>query len=319
VVLRAFTLAFRGHRELVLENLALRQQLAAYHRTTRCRFPARDRLFWIALAQGWRNWRPVLVFVPRHRRARASRLAPPPMGSALETSIGGPSPDRSEDPRPRSTDGHGESLTGSTADSRGVANPRRRRLRADGVASARTADTAALAVLENLPDESPHVGRSGGFLHRAHAHRLRPLRAGRVGYGVGGPCISTSRSIRPRHGRLKKSSRPFRTTPRRHGCVAIATASTATASTGEWRAWASPRSSQPRRAIPTENSVHLPVSLIAHTSRAAMNVALFLPFGSNKTQQTAARRDPKRRSKPPGFANDGARCSNVLHAAAKGA
>ena len=31
VVVRAFTLALRGHRELVLENLALRQQLAAVH------------------------------------------------------------------------------------------------------------------------------------------------------------------------------------------------------------------------------------------------------------------------------------------------
>src|SRR5262245_63182181 len=63
LVLCALTLALRGHRELVLENLALRRQLAVYHRTTRCRLRARDRLFWIALAQGWRNWRTVLVFV----------------------------------------------------------------------------------------------------------------------------------------------------------------------------------------------------------------------------------------------------------------
>jgi len=47
VAVRALTLAPRGHRELVVENLALRQQLAAYHRTTRCRLRARDRLFWI--------------------------------------------------------------------------------------------------------------------------------------------------------------------------------------------------------------------------------------------------------------------------------
>jgi hypothetical protein len=37
VVVRALALALRGHRELVLENLALRQQLAVVHRTTRCR------------------------------------------------------------------------------------------------------------------------------------------------------------------------------------------------------------------------------------------------------------------------------------------
>src|SRR5215470_16803730 len=63
VVVRALTLVLRGHRELVLENLALRQQLAAYHRTTRCRLRARERLFWIILAQSWKNWRTAVVFV----------------------------------------------------------------------------------------------------------------------------------------------------------------------------------------------------------------------------------------------------------------
>ena len=53
VVVRAFTLALRGHRELVLENLALRQQLAAFRRTTRCRLRARDRLLWMALTRSW--------------------------------------------------------------------------------------------------------------------------------------------------------------------------------------------------------------------------------------------------------------------------
>jgi len=63
VVVRVLTLALRGHRELVLENLALRQQLAACHRTTRCRLQARDRLFWMALARCWHNWRTALMIV----------------------------------------------------------------------------------------------------------------------------------------------------------------------------------------------------------------------------------------------------------------
>jgi hypothetical protein len=63
VVVRALTVAYCGHRELVLENLALRQQLAAFHRTTRCRLPAHDRLFWIALARSWQNWRTALMVV----------------------------------------------------------------------------------------------------------------------------------------------------------------------------------------------------------------------------------------------------------------
>jgi hypothetical protein len=63
VVVRALTLALCGHRELVLENLVLRQQLAAFHRTTRCRLRARDRLFWVALARRWQNWRTALMVV----------------------------------------------------------------------------------------------------------------------------------------------------------------------------------------------------------------------------------------------------------------
>src|SRR3989441_3693717 len=64
VVVRALTLAFRGHRELVLENLALRQQLTALHHTTkRARLRLRDRLFWIALARSWRHWRRALIVV----------------------------------------------------------------------------------------------------------------------------------------------------------------------------------------------------------------------------------------------------------------
>src|SRR3989454_9757783 len=63
VVVRAVTLALRGHRKLISENLALRQQLAAFHRTTRCRLRARDRLFWMALARSWRNWRAALIVV----------------------------------------------------------------------------------------------------------------------------------------------------------------------------------------------------------------------------------------------------------------
>ena len=63
VVVRALTLALRGHQELVLENLALRQQLAAFRRTKRCRLRTPDRLFWIALARSWRNWRTALIVV----------------------------------------------------------------------------------------------------------------------------------------------------------------------------------------------------------------------------------------------------------------
>jgi len=56
IIGRALALALRGHRELVLENLALRQQLTAVkRRTKRPHLQTRDRLFWIALARSWCN------------------------------------------------------------------------------------------------------------------------------------------------------------------------------------------------------------------------------------------------------------------------
>jgi transposase InsO family protein len=55
---------FGGHRQLALENLALRQQLAVYKRAI-IRPPLRraDRLFWIGLARIWTGWRQALVIV----------------------------------------------------------------------------------------------------------------------------------------------------------------------------------------------------------------------------------------------------------------
>jgi len=89
VIGRALALVLRGHRELVLENLALRQQLTAMKRATkRPHLQTRDRLFWIALARIWRNWRTAVVRVQpdtvvrwhrdwlRRRWTRRSQLRP---------------------------------------------------------------------------------------------------------------------------------------------------------------------------------------------------------------------------------------------------
>jgi hypothetical protein len=52
------------HRSLVFENLALRQQLAVYHRT-RPKPTVRwsDRLFWVGLRLAWPDWKSALLFV----------------------------------------------------------------------------------------------------------------------------------------------------------------------------------------------------------------------------------------------------------------
>jgi hypothetical protein len=55
-------LVIRG--ALVLENLALRQQLATYTRTCkRPRLRPADRFFWIWLSKLWRHWSTVLIIV----------------------------------------------------------------------------------------------------------------------------------------------------------------------------------------------------------------------------------------------------------------
>jgi putative transposase len=63
-LLRLLVFLFGGHRQLALENLALRQQLAVYKRTvTRPPLRRPDRLFWVVLARVWAGWRQPLVIV----------------------------------------------------------------------------------------------------------------------------------------------------------------------------------------------------------------------------------------------------------------
>src|SRR2546428_102584 len=64
-LLRLLPFLCGGHRHLALENLALRQQLAAYKRmVTRPKLRMTDRLFfWVALASVWAGWRQPLVLV----------------------------------------------------------------------------------------------------------------------------------------------------------------------------------------------------------------------------------------------------------------
>ena len=63
-LLRLLPFLVGGHRQLALENLALRHQLAIYKRTvTRPRIRRTDRFFWIGLARVWAGWRQALVIV----------------------------------------------------------------------------------------------------------------------------------------------------------------------------------------------------------------------------------------------------------------
>ena len=63
-LLRLLPFLCGGHRQLALENLALRQQLAVYKRTTnRPRLQRSDRLLWVWLSKVWPAWRQALVIV----------------------------------------------------------------------------------------------------------------------------------------------------------------------------------------------------------------------------------------------------------------
>ena len=64
IVLKTLISSARERRELALENLALRQQLAALKaRQTRPRLTRADRLFWFFLSKHWANWRDSLHIV----------------------------------------------------------------------------------------------------------------------------------------------------------------------------------------------------------------------------------------------------------------
>src|ERR1035438_9928243 len=59
-----FTRLFRSRRDLLLENLALRQQLGVFkQKHPPPRFATTDRLFWVMLSQLWDGWRRALILV----------------------------------------------------------------------------------------------------------------------------------------------------------------------------------------------------------------------------------------------------------------
>ena len=54
----------RSRHDLLLENLALRQQLAALKRShPQPRIPVSDKLFWVVLRRSWPRWKQALIFV----------------------------------------------------------------------------------------------------------------------------------------------------------------------------------------------------------------------------------------------------------------
>ncbi len=64
VLFQTLRALWRVRSDLILENLALRQQVAVLSRTThRLPLQTEDRVFWIALRRGWPRWRDALFIV----------------------------------------------------------------------------------------------------------------------------------------------------------------------------------------------------------------------------------------------------------------
>jgi hypothetical protein len=65
--------SFRSRRDLLLENLALRQQLAVWkRRRPQPRLFAADKLFWVILRRFWPGWKRALILIkPLVRRKQA--------------------------------------------------------------------------------------------------------------------------------------------------------------------------------------------------------------------------------------------------------
>src|SRR5713226_6732085 len=81
-LVRLFPFLCGGHRQLAIENVALRHQRAVYKRmASRPRLLRTDRLFWVWLSRVWPGWRQPLVIVTpdtvlrwqRHDRGRRGR------------------------------------------------------------------------------------------------------------------------------------------------------------------------------------------------------------------------------------------------------
>jgi putative transposase len=64
LILTGLLFALRTQRALVLENLALRHQLAVLQRTaSRPRLRPSDRVFWVLLARLWHGWAEAVAIV----------------------------------------------------------------------------------------------------------------------------------------------------------------------------------------------------------------------------------------------------------------
>src|ERR1700747_1609447 len=75
-ICRAVFLILGGHKQVAVENIALRQQLGIFQRSVRRpKIRPVDRLFWVCLRKVWKEWKSALEFVQPRNRGRLAREA----------------------------------------------------------------------------------------------------------------------------------------------------------------------------------------------------------------------------------------------------
>ncbi len=196
--------SLRSQRELALENLALRQQLAILQRKTkRPKLTKADRAFWVALSRLWPDWQNALH--PREARDR-DRLASQGLQALLELEEPKPrrsSTDRRGDPDAHPSNGPREPDLGSASHSRRVAQARLRGRRSHGVTIHAASAKAAVADLACVSPE-PHQGpRFHRLLCRAHSHVSHPVRVPRARARA-----PTHRALQRHRGSVRAVDRP---------------------------------------------------------------------------------------------------------------
>src|SRR5437016_10089214 len=123
----SFRAALHSRADLVIENLALRQQLAVLaHTGRRGRVTGADRLFWVTLRRLWTRWSEMLVFVKPETVVRWHRAGFRRYWTWLSRGPAWSAANRRESPRAGPTDGDGERWLGRAEDSRRAPHARLR-------------------------------------------------------------------------------------------------------------------------------------------------------------------------------------------------
>ncbi len=164
--MRVFVSGFRSRRDLLLENLALRQQLATS--ATRPLIRPADRAFWVALRQLWSGWADALVIVKSETVIRWHRADFRLYWRWLSRRGNRGGRRRQGSAPPHSQDGDGEPLA-RTQDPRRVTSAGVQGFRAQRVSlpSHSLTSTRAPPNLDDILEEPSRGVRRDGLLHRA--------------------------------------------------------------------------------------------------------------------------------------------------------